>query len=172
MFIPANVVKINRCTGELKMPTYRYSVQTDPDRSAKASAREVDISKKAAREICNTIKGMTIHNCIEYLEAVIEKKAAVPFKRYKKNVGHKSNISKWGPGRYPEKAAKEILKVVRNLENNAENNQLQLDRCKITHAVTLLGSRQKGIFHRAHGSSSPKVRQFVHIELVAEVAEV
>jgi large subunit ribosomal protein L22 len=154
------------------LPTYKYSIQTDPDRSAKASARDIDISKKAAREICNTIKGMTIHNCTEFLESVIEKKVVVPYKRYKKNVGHKSNVVGWTGGRYPVKAAKEILKVVRNLENNAENNQLQLDRCRITHAVTLLGTRQGGIFHRAQGRSSPKTRQFVHIELVAEVAEV
>ncbi len=154
------------------MPTYRYSVQTDPDRSAKASARDIDISRKAAREICTAIKGKTIHDCIEYLEAVIEKKAAVPYRRFKKNVGHKSNVVGWTGGRFPVKAATEILKVVRNLENNAENNQLQLDRCRITHAVTLQGTRQTGIFTRAHGRSSPKVRQFVHIELVAEVAEV
>ncbi|MEE9410782.1 MAG: 50S ribosomal protein L22 [Candidatus Heimdallarchaeota archaeon] len=154
------------------MPTYRYSIQTDPDRSAKASARDIDISKKAAREICNTIKGMTIHQCAEYLEEVVEKKAAVPYRRYKRNVGHKSNVVGWSAGRFPVKAASEILKVVRNLENNAENNQLQLDRCRITHAVTLIGTRQKAIFTRSHGRSSPKVRQFVHIELVAEVAEV
>ena len=149
------------------MPTYRYSVQTDPDRSAKASARDIDISRKAAREICTAIKGKTIHDCIEYLEAVIEKKAAVPYRRHKKKVGHKSNVVGWTAGRFPVKAASEILKVVRNLENNAE-----LDRCRITHAVTLQGTRHTGIFTRAHGRSSPKTRQFVHIELVAEVAEV
>ena len=153
------------------MPKYKYSIQTDPDRSAKASAREIDVSPKAAREVCKKIKGMTIHQCIEYLENVIDKKVAVPFKRYKKDVGHKSSVIWWGAGRYPVKAASEILKVVKNLENNAENNQLQLDKCRITHAVTLQGSRQQGIFQRAQGRSTPKMRQFVHIELVAEVAE-
>lgn len=153
------------------MPKYKYSIQTDPDRSAKASAREIDVSPKAAREICNTIKGMTIHQCIEFLENVIKKKTAVPYKRYKRKVGHKSSVTKWGSGRYPVKAAGEILKIVKNLENNAETNQLQLDRCRIVHAVTLQGSREQGIFQRAQGRSSPKMRQFVHVELVAEVAE-
>jgi len=153
------------------LPKYKYSVQTDPDRSAKASARGIDVSRKAAREVCNTIKGMTIHQSIEYLEAVIDKKLAVPYRRFKNNVGHKSSVVGWTGGRYPVKAATEILKVVRNLENNAENNQLQLDKCRITHAVTLQGTRQQGMFYRAHGSSSPKMRQFIHVELVAEVAE-
>ena len=154
------------------MPTYKYSIQTDPDRSAKASARDIDVSPKAAREICHTIKGMTIHQTIDYLEAVIAKKSSVPYRRFKRNVAHKSDLVGWAAGRYPVKAAKEILKVVRNLENNAENNQLQLDRCRIVHAVTLKGSRQQAIFYRAHGRSSPKKRQFIHVELVAEVAEV
>ena len=153
------------------MPKYRYSKQTDPDRSAKASARDIDISPKAAREICKAIKGMTIHKSIEFLENVIEKKQAVPYRRHKRNVGHKSSLVGFPAGRYPVKAAKEILKVVKNLENNAENNQLQIDKCVITHAVSLQGTRQMGIFHRAHGSSSPKIRQFVHVELIAEIQE-
>ncbi len=154
------------------MPTYKYSIQTDPDRSAKASARDIDVSKKAAKEICHAIKGMTIHKTIDYLEAVMEKKSSVPYRKHKRNVGHKSDLVGWAAGRYPVKAAKEILKVVKNLENNAENNQLQLDRCVIVHAVSLQGSRQRAIFYRAHGRSSPKTRQNMHIELVAEVAEV
>ena len=165
MLLPANVVNKTKNIGELKLPTYRYSVQTDPDRSAKASARDIGISRKASREICRAIKGMTIHQSVEFLEAVIEKKVAVPYRRFKKNVVG------WTGGRYPEKAAKEILKVIRNLENNAENNQLQLDRCRIIHASTLQGTKQKAIFYRAQGRSSPKVREFVHIELIAEVAE-
>ncbi|MHA2308690.1 MAG: 50S ribosomal protein L22 [Candidatus Heimdallarchaeaceae archaeon] len=171
MLLPANVVNKTKNIGELKLPTYRYSIQTDPDRSAKASARDVGISRKASREICRAIKGMTIHQSVEFLEAVIEKKVAVPYRRFKRNVGHKSNVVGWTGGRYPEKAAKEILKVIRNLENNAENNQLQLDRCRIVHASTLQGTKQKAIFYRAQGRSSPKVREFVHIELIAEVAE-
>ncbi|GAJ01857.1 unnamed protein product, partial [marine sediment metagenome] len=31
---------------------------------------------------------------------------------------------------------------------------------------------QRGIFYRAHGRSSPKIRQLVHVELIAEVEEV
>ncbi len=153
------------------MPKYRYSIQTDPDRSAKASARDIDVSRKAAREICRELKGKTIHQSIEFLEAVIEKKLAVPYRRHKRNVGHKSSVVGWTSGRYPVKAAKEILNVVKNLENNAENNQLQLDKCRIVHAATLQGTKQKGIFHRAQGRSSPKTREFIHVELVAEVAE-
>jgi len=153
------------------MPSYRYSIQTDPDRTARAAARDIDISIKAAREVCKVIKGMTIHKCIDYLEAVIDKKQVVPFRRYKKKVGHKSSLSGFPAGRYPVKAASEILKVVKNLENNAENKQLQVDKCVIIHAAALQGTKEKGIFYRAHGSSSPKIRQLVHIELIAEVRE-
>ena len=153
------------------MPSYKYSIITDPDRSAKASARDIDISPKAAREILRAIKGMKIDQCKEYLEDVIAKKRSVPYRRYKRNVGHKSDLKGWAAGRYPVKAAKEILKVVENLENNVEANQLQVDKAKIIHAVSLKGSKEVRYFYRAHGRSTPKVRQYVHIELVAEIED-
>ncbi len=151
---------------------YKYSIKTDPDRSAKASARNIDVSPKATREVCKAIKGMKIHQAIEYLEDVLAKKRSVPYRRYKKNVAHRSDLKGWGPGRYPKKACTEVLKVLNNLENNAEANKLQVDKCIIIHAATLLGTRQKGSFPRAHGRSSPKTKQFVHIEMIAEVPEV
>ena len=166
------IAKSIKCKGESRLPNYRYSIQTDPDRSAKSSGRNLDVSPKAAREICKAIKGKSVHKCIEYLEAVIEKKQAIPYRRYKRDVAHKRGLVKWKPGRYPIKAAKAILKIVRNLENNAEKNQLQLDKCNIIHAATLQGVKQRGIFYRAHGRSSPKIRQLVHVELIAEVEEV
>ncbi len=153
------------------MPSYKYSIITDPDRSAKASARDIEVSPKAAREICRAIKGMKIDKCKDYLEDVIAKKRSVPYRRFKHKVGHKSDLQGWGPGRYPVKAAKEILKIVENLENNVEYNQLQVDKAKITHAVTLLGTKETRYFYRANGRSTPKVRQKVHIELVAEIED-
>ena len=58
------------------MPQYGYSIfGLDPDRTAIASAREIDISPKDAREICNLIRDMFIDKEKEYLEDVIEMKA-------------------------------------------------------------------------------------------------
>ncbi|MCK5047568.1 MAG: 50S ribosomal protein L22, partial [Candidatus Heimdallarchaeota archaeon] len=77
----------------MHMPQYGYSIfGLDPDRTAISSAREIDISPKAAREICNTIKGMFLDKAKEYLEDVIVMKAAVPYKRHKKHVAHRKEL--------------------------------------------------------------------------------
>jgi large subunit ribosomal protein L22 len=151
------------------MPQYGYSIfGLDPDRTAIASARELDISHKAAREICNTIKGMFLDRAKEYLEEVMVMKKAVPYKRHKKHVAHRKELSKWPAGRYPIKAARKILEVLENAENNAEFKGLDVERMKIIHACSQKGMVIKRYFPRAQGSSSPKHNQLTHIEIAIE----
>jgi large subunit ribosomal protein L22 len=151
------------------MPEFGYSIfGLDPDRTAIASAREVDISPKAAREICNTIKGMFLDKAKEYLEDVILMKKAVPYKRHKKHVAHRKELSKWPAGRYPIKAAKKILEVLENAENNAEFKGLDIERMKIIHAASQKGQIIKRFFPRAHGSSSAKYNYLTHVEIAIE----
>lgn len=151
------------------MPQYGYSIfGLDPDRTAIASARELDISHKAAREICNTIKGMFLDRAKEYLEEVMVMRKAVPYKRHKKHVAHRKELSKWPAGRYPIKAAKKILEVLGNAENNAEFKGLDVERMKIIHACSQKGMVIKRYFPRAQGSSSPKHNQLTHIEIAIE----
>ena len=151
------------------MPQYGYSIYgLDPDRTAIASAREVDISPKAAREICNTIKGMFLDKAKEYLEDVIVMKKAVPYKRHKKHVAHRKELTGWPSGRYPVKAAKKILEVLENAENNAEFKGLDVDRMKIIHAASHKGMIVKRFFPRAQGSSSAKYNYLSHVEIAIE----
>ncbi|MHA1410217.1 MAG: 50S ribosomal protein L22 [Candidatus Odinarchaeia archaeon] len=154
------------------MPNFGYSIYgLDPDTTAKASAREVHASPKAAREICAAIKNMRLTKAKEFLEAVIEKKQPVPYKVHKKKVGHKKGLHKWYAGRYPVKAAKEILKVLVNLEANAEIKGLDVDSLKIIHAATHRGRVIKNAIPRAFGRSTPFYETLIHIELVASQLE-
>ncbi|MFW9924324.1 MAG: 50S ribosomal protein L22 [Candidatus Thorarchaeota archaeon] len=151
------------------MPQYGYSIfGLDPDRTAVASARELDISPRAAREICNTIKGMFLDKAKEYLENVMEMRAAVPYKRHKKHVAHRKELKGWPSGRYPIKAAKKILEVLENAENNAEFKGLDVERMKIIHAASQKGMIVKRFLPRAHGSSSPRFNYLSHIEIAIE----
>lgn len=153
----------------MHMPQYGYSIfGLDPDRTAISSAREIDISPKASREICNTIKGMFLDKAKEYLEDVIQMKAAVPYKRHKKHVAHRKELSKWPAGRYPIKAAKKILEVLENAENNAEFKGLDVERMKIIHAATHKGMIIKRFIPRAQGSSSPRFNYLSHVEIAIE----
>lgn len=151
------------------VPTWDYSIKdVDPDRTAKASGRDLRVSLKAAREICHTIKGMMLKDAIEYLEAVIALKKPVPFKRYNKEIGHRRQLQKWHSGRYPVKAAKHILEVLRNVENNADYKGLDAEKCKIIHAAAQIGPKIKRYISRAFGRSSPKFQQLTHVEIIVE----
>jgi len=116
---------------------YSFPINQLPDISKIALARgyELPIKWKHAREIANAImeKGMMLKEAIEYLERVAKLEKPVPFKRFKGNVGHRKGMHefKWPAGRYPQKAARYLLKVLRNALNNARQKNLNEDRLKI-----------------------------------------
>jgi large subunit ribosomal protein L22 len=153
------------------MPKWGYSIieeELDPEKTAKASGREIRVSHKAAREVCRTIKGKTLTKAKEYLRDVIDKKKPVPFRRYKKKLGHRHGVEKAFAGRYPIKTAQQILHVIEAAEANAENKGLDVDRLQIIHAAAYPGTKLKQYMPRAHGRSSPKYETTTHVEIILE----
>jgi large subunit ribosomal protein L22 len=127
---------------------------------------ELHISPKAAREICRTLRGMRANLARTYLEDVIALRRAVPFKRYRRNVGHRHGLVKADAGRYPEKAAKAVLVVLENALANAEYKGLEADKMRIYHAGTLKGRTIRGWMPRAMGRATPKNTETVSVEMV------
>ncbi len=154
------------------MPKWGYSTtELDPDKTVKASGRELKVSPKHAREVCKTIKGMKLDQAKEYLQQVILKKKPVPFRRSKKDVGHRHGIEKAYAGRYPVKAAQKILKVLEGAEANAEYKGLDVERLRIIHASAYPGMKVKRFIQRAFGRSSPRFETLCHVELFLEEVE-
>lgn len=126
---------------------------TSEEHSARASADNVFISSKHSVEICRLVRYKTTSQAKKILEEVIALKRAVPFKRYKRNVGHKPGMA---AGRFPQKAAKEILRLVKAVEANAQFKGLNTADLKITklianrasHPVT--GGRHRTIARRTN----------------------
>jgi large subunit ribosomal protein L22 len=153
------------------LPLFRYSFQRyDPLLHIRASGREIDVSAKAAREVCVAINGKLVQDAKNYLEKVQSRELSVPFRRYKRGGAHRSESPGFHAGAYPAKAAKEVLNVLNNLEANAEFKGLDLDRLKIIHAAAQRGRQTKAYTPRAQGRSSPSFNTLVHIELVATEA--
>ena len=151
------------------MPKWGYSIiseELDPEKTVKASGREVRVSHKHAREVCNTIKGMMLTKAKDYLRDVMEKKKAVPFRRYSKKAGHRRGLEKASAGRYPIKAAAKIIKILEGAQANAENKGLDVDRLRIIHSAAYPGMKVKRFTPRAHGRASPKVDTLTHVEIV------
>lgn len=152
------------------MPHFGYAFQNfDATKHVRASVREKDISHKHAREIAKMIQGLSIEKARDNLQEVIALKRAVPFRRFKNEVGHKSDTGVMS-GRYPQKAATEFVRLLDNLEANAEYKGMDLDRLKIISANTHKGVIVKRFTPRAQGRATPKNNVLTHIELVAQEA--
>ena len=152
------------------MTGYSYSYEHfDKTRQVRAAIREKSISHKHAREIAIALRGMSIERTRVFLEDVIARKIAVPFRRHNNEVAHRSNIKDgFFAGRFPQKTAKEILKLLDNLESNAEYKGMDLERLRIVSAVVHKGTKLERFTPRAMGRTSPKFDTLVHVELVAQ----
>jgi large subunit ribosomal protein L22 len=140
----------------------------NPEKTAKASGRELKISHKAAREVCKAIKGMMLNDAKQYLRDVTAKKKAIPYTRYNKKLPHRHGLIKTFAGRYPIKASQQILDVLESAQSNAENKGLDVDRLRIIHAAAYQGIKLKRYMPRAHGRASPKYDTTTHVEIVLD----
>jgi large subunit ribosomal protein L22 len=77
---------------------------------------------------------------------------------------------KVGPGRFPEKAARHILKVLEGAESNAEYKGLVTDDMYIAHSAASRGKAWEGRFPRARGRATPKIRETVNVEIILKEA--
>jgi len=153
------------------VPKWGYSIaeeELDPEKTVKASAREIRVSHKLAREVCRTIKGMMLTQAKTFLKDVTAKKRAVPCRRFTKKLGHRHGLEKVAVGKYPIKTAEYVLKLLNEAGANAESKGLDTDRLRIIHAAAYSGMKLKRYGPRAQGRSTPKFETLTHIELVLE----
>jgi large subunit ribosomal protein L22 len=151
------------------MPSWGYSIiGLDPEKTAIASGRDLRIKPKAAREICNFIKGMKLAKARETLQKVIDLKQPVPYYRYRLKVPHRKEAQGYDAGRYPQKAANEILRVLNAVEANAGFKGLNTDDLKIIHISASKGRVIKKFIPRAMGRASPYNKHLTHIEIAVE----
>lgn len=148
------------------MSKIKYAYNEDMGKKAKAAGRSLKISPKHSIEICSAIRGMGVEQAKEYLEDVIEMKKPVPFRRHNKKVGHRRGLEGWPTGRYPVKAASQILDVLINAEANAEYQGLDTDNLKIEHISSHKGYVIRGWTPRAFGRASPFNTPTTHIQIV------
>jgi large subunit ribosomal protein L22 len=109
---------------------------------------------------------MKVENAKNYLEDVIEMKKAVPFKKHNKKVGHRRGLDGWPTGRYPVKAATQILEVLKSAEANAEYKGIDTENIKIMHISSHKGYVIRGWTPRAFGRASPFNTPTTHIQIV------
>ena len=135
----------------------------DPEHTAKALGRNLDISRKHCVEICREMQGMKVAAAKTFLADVMEKKTHVPFRRFFSETGHRKGKG-WKHGRYPMKASKKMIEIISYAEANADYKGLELENLKIISAISSQGDSR---FRRQpKGKWRGQTRQYTNIELV------
>jgi len=148
-----------------------YSVDADPDTTAKAMLRERQMSHKHSKAIAREIKGKTASDAVAYLEAVIAGERSVPFRQHNSGVGHRKDIDGWDAGRFPEKASEAFLDLLENAIGNAEHQGFDGEAMEIMHVAAHKVGENEGRKPRAMGRASPWNTPEVDVELVLEEVE-
>ncbi len=146
----------------------KYVIEADSKKSARATSVNTPISPRDALEVVRTIKGMKLDRAKDYLDLVMKKRSAVPYRKFMDSVSHRKGM---GPGRYPVKAAKYVLETLNNAENNAEFKQLDSEKLIIKSAVAQPAPPVKYFTYKAYGASGHFYRERVHIQIILEEVE-
>lgn len=98
----------------------------------KARGTHLRVHFKHCREIGNAIQGLGVTAAKDYLEKVLQYKAAIPFTKYTGGIGRHAVAKQYkAPGDkvgWPQKATKTFVDLLRNLEANAEVCQFSILR--------------------------------------------
>lgn len=128
---------------------------------AMARGRSIPVSKRQCMYISSFIKNKKIDEAILDLEKVIKFKKAVPFKG---EIPHRKGMMS---GRYPIKASKIFIKILRGLKGNALVNGLDLEKTKITLASANWASRPR----RREGTTAKRTHVLIKATEVEQLGE-
>ena len=148
-----------------------YSIDADPDTTAKGMLRERHMSHKHSKAIAREIKGKTAADAQSYLQQVIDGERSVPFKQHNSGVGHRSDIDGWDAGRYPEKASEAFLDLIENVVNNADEQGFDGESMEIMHVAAHKIGEVQGRKPRAMGRASAWNTPEVDVELILTEVE-
>jgi ribosomal protein uL22 len=122
--------------------------EKNESKEAVANGRDLAVSIKHAVAICNMIRGKEIDNAIKMLEEVVKMKKAVPMGG---EIPHRRGMMS---GRYPVKASKIYIQLLKSLKANALAKEIELEKTRIF-AMPNVASRPyrrfgTGRFKRSH----------------------
>ncbi|MBU2104886.1 MAG: hypothetical protein KKF67_03915 [Nanoarchaeota archaeon] len=151
---PLGEAKVSK-SNESEKKESKKPVQTKPKvkkHEAVVNGSGLPISTKKSIAMCKFIKGKSIEKAIAELEEVLAKKKALPMKG---EYPHQKGIMSGG---YPKKTSEHFIKLLKNLQANANVNDLE-DPI-ITESIANLASRPYGRFGRWR-------KKRTHVKIVA-----
>ena len=186
-----NARTMNRRDKRRQLPQKGFTQPLQGNRLSVARATNVDVHVKACFEICRTVRGMTAGAAVRKLEKVLlidsdrpdirAKAEAIPYrlgsgnKKRKRSgpsmVGHRKGGM--GPGRYPVKASRVVIKLLNSAMDDARHQHEDIDAedMIITHIAAHRGTIKRGFMPRARGRATPKNHYQVNLEVFLEAPD-
>jgi large subunit ribosomal protein L17e len=137
-------------------------------KSCKASGSDLRVHFKNTCVTAAAIRKMSLKRAKKYLEDVLEKKAAIPFRFFNGCIGRHAQAKMTGATqcRWPKKSCQFLLHLLKNAEANAEVKGLDVDALDIFHIQVNRAQKQRRRTYRAHGRTNPYMSSPCHIEIV------
>ncbi|KAF2485508.1 ribosomal protein L22/L17 [Neohortaea acidophila] len=152
----------------------RYAAtHLEPAKSARARGSYLRTSFKNTRETAQAINGWKVTRAVTFLENVMEKKEAVPMRRYAGSTGRTAQGKQFGvsKARWPVKSAEFLLSLLKNAEANADTKGLDTSNLIVKHIQVNQAPKQRRRTYRAHGRINPYMSNPCHIELILTEGE-
>jgi len=108
-----------------KLKSYSFDVNK-LDRFASARLEGVNASFKDLTEVCGRIRNKPTEWAVDFLEKASRGEIPVMYKRHNKRLGHRKELG-GRKGRYPKKAAKIVLGVLKSAIANAIQKSMSTD---------------------------------------------
>mmetsp|Transcript_3477 Transcript_3477/g.5199 ORF Transcript_3477/g.5199 Transcript_3477/m.5199 type:complete len:184 (+) Transcript_3477:33-584(+) len=151
----------------------KYSIEAaDPTKSCKARGSNLRVHYKNTHETAQAIKGLSLVRAKKYLQDVIDRKDAIPFRKHMGGVGRKAQVKKYAMAtqcRWPVKSCKFLMDLLTNAESNAEINGLEIESLMITHIQVNRAKKMRRRTYRAHGRINPYMSSPCHVEMILSI---
>jgi len=137
-------------TQKLKVEVKKINIKKKTENIV--NGRDLPVSTKQSMAICRFIKGKKIGDAIRDLEQVVIIRKPVPMKG---EIPHRKG--KMGSGRFPQKAAKSFITLLKSLASNSSD----MEEPRISEAIANFGSRPHGRFGRIK-------RKRTHVKIISK----
>ena len=156
-------------------PQSGYTQLLEGSNLVSARAVNVDCHHKHCYHIAKAIRGMNAAAAVQYLEDVVAKKRAIPYTRRSRRgrggntmAGHRKG--KMGPGKFPNKASREFIKLISSAMDNARQrfDDIDAEDMVITHVAAHRGQVSRNMRPIAQGRATPSNHYQVNLEIFLE----
>lgn len=141
-----------------------YSYKSKVNHSS-ARLEDTNVSYKDLCAVCANVRGMPVQQAISFLSLAVDMRIPVYYPSWNKKLGARHELG-GKKGRYPKKAAKIVMKVLKSAVANADTKGLDPDSLFIAHIAA--NKKNKYLRYSPKGRRNISALTTARVEVVLE----